>query len=73
MTTDTISPAAEPRGRKAKYNNAASAPIYGFGVIGALVYFLQHADTFWVGVLGFFKAIFWPAMLVYELLKYLEM
>mgnify|MGYP003507820662 CR=1 FL=1 len=73
MTTDTKSPAAEPRGRKANYNHAASAPIYGFGVIGALVYFLQHADTFWVGVLGFFKAIFWPAMLVYELLKYLEM
>jgi hypothetical protein len=26
-----------------------------------------------LGVLGFFKAIVWPAMLVYELLKYLNM
>ena len=53
------------------YNNAA--PVYGLGMIGALVYYIGHAATFWMGVLGFFKAVFWPAMLVYELLKYLSM
>lgn len=36
--------------------------------IGALVYFLQHASTFWMGVLGVLKAIVWPAILVYRLL-----
>ena len=39
----------------------------------AWVYYLSHAATFWLGVLGIFKGIFWPAMLVYELLKYLHM
>ncbi|MFZ1044016.1 MAG: hypothetical protein WCA79_01905 [Anaerolineales bacterium] len=30
-------------------------------------------NTDWLGVLGFFKGIFWPALLVYELLKYLHL
>jgi hypothetical protein len=73
MTTDTSSPRQDYRGRKVVYRGAASAPIYGLGFIGALVYYIGNAATFWIGVLGFFKAIVWPAMLVYELLKYLNM
>ena len=73
MTTDTISPRQEQRKTKVIYKGASSAPVYGLGLIGAWVYYLSHAATFWLGVLGFFKAIVWPAMLVYELLKYLSM
>lgn len=47
--------------------------VYGLAFIGALVYFIQHADTFWIGVLGFFKALFWPAFLIYKLLEFLKM
>lgn len=72
MTIDSNAPRQESRGRKVIYRGA-SAPVYGLGFIGALVYYLTHAATFWLGVLGVFKAIFWPAMLVYELLKYLNM
>lgn len=43
---------------------------YGLGVIGAAVYFVQNADTFWVGVIGILKAIVWPALLVYHALKF---
>jgi hypothetical protein len=43
------------------------------GFIGALVYFLQHATSFWDGVLGVLKAIVWPAFLVYGLLDFLKM
>ncbi len=46
--------------------------VYGLGFLGALVYVLQHATTFWIGTLGVLKAIVWPAILVYkaaELLK----
>ncbi|WP_299246589.1 hypothetical protein [uncultured Aquimarina sp.] len=50
---------------------ASSNTVYGLGIIGALVYYISHAATFWMGVLGVLKAIFWPAFLVYELLKYL--
>jgi hypothetical protein len=55
------------------YRNSASGAVYGLGLIGAWVYFIGHATTFWLGVLGFLKGIVWPAMLVFELLKYLNM
>jgi len=53
--------------------NASGGAIYGMGLIGALVYYLSNADTFWMGVLGFLKALIWPAMLVYKLLEFLKM
>ena len=52
---------------------AASGGIYGLAFIGALVYFIQHADTFWIGVLGFLKALVWPAILIYKILEFLKM
>ena len=57
--------------KKANKNNASSGAIYGLGFIGAAIYFISGATTFWLGVLGFLKAIVWPVFLVYELLKYL--
>lgn len=47
--------------------------VYGLGFIGAAVYYISTATGFWVGVLGFLKAIVWPAFLVYELLKLLAL
>jgi len=35
----------------------ASEAVYGFGLIGAWIYYFTHAATFWLGVLGFFKAL----------------
>ena len=43
--------------------------VYGLGIIGALIYYIQAADGFWMGALGILKALVWPAFLVYELLK----
>lgn len=43
--------------------------MYGLGFIGALVYFIQHAHTFGEGVMGFLKALVWPALLVYKALS----
>ena len=42
--------------------------VYGLGFIGAVIYYISQATGFWVGVLGFLKAIVWPAFLVYKLL-----
>lgn len=50
--------------------SAPSGAVYGLGFIGAAIYFISHATGFWVGVLGFLKALVWPAFLVYELLKF---
>ena len=41
--------------------------------IGALVYFLQSATSFWDGVYGVFQAFVWPAYLVWGLLHSLKM
>jgi hypothetical protein len=46
--------------------------VYGLGMIGALVYFIQSATSFWDGLYGVFQAVFWPAYLVYELLHSLR-
>jgi hypothetical protein len=43
--------------------------VYGLGLIGALVYYIQAADGFWGVVVGILKALVWPAFLVYDLLK----
>jgi len=61
------------KSNKTKNQNYASCEgaIYCLGFIGAVVYYIQTATSFWIGVLGFFKALVWPAFLVYELLKFL--
>lgn len=51
--------------------NATGGAVYGLGLIGAAIYFISHASTFWLGVVGFFKALVWPAILVYDALKML--
>ena len=55
------------------HRSASSGAVYGLGLIGALVYFISHATSFWLGVLGVIKAIVWPAILVYEAFKHLAM
>ncbi len=50
-----------------------SGAVYGFGLIGAAIYFISQASSFWMGVLGFLKALVWPAFLVYEAMKQLGM
>ncbi len=53
------------------HSNAPAGAVYGLGFIGAAIYFISNATTFWIGVLGFLKALVWPAFLVYEAFKYL--
>ncbi len=59
--------------KKVINNSGGSEAIYGLGVIGALIYFLQQASTLWEGVIGIIKAVFWPAVTVYEVLKLLNL
>ena len=50
-----------------------SGAIYGLGFIGSAIYYISTATSFWMGVLGFLKAIVWPVFLVFELMKSLGM
>lgn len=53
------------------YNQGHSGnAVYGLGLIGAAIYFISEATGFWAGVVGFLKALVWPAFLVYEAFKY---
>jgi len=45
--------------------------VYCLGIIGATIFFIGQATSFWMGVLGFLKALVWPAFLIYEALKFL--
>lgn len=61
----------EPR-KKMKMNcHTSGGAVYGLGLIGAAIYFIQHAGTFGEGVLGLLKALVWPAFLTYHLFVYL--
>lgn len=53
-------------------NNSGSGAIYGIGIIGALIYFLSRADSFWAVIVGIVKSVFWPAVFVFEALKILN-
>ncbi|UCG95952.1 MAG: hypothetical protein JSV92_02510 [archaeon] len=44
---------------------------YFLGFIGSLVYYVTTAPSLWDAFLGFFKAIFWPAFLVYGVLHFI--
>lgn len=57
--------------KKNRNSTPASETFYGLGFIGALVFFISNATCFWTGVLGFVKAIVWPAFFVYEFFKYM--
>ncbi len=59
--------------RKVIDNHASGGAVYGLGLIGAAVYYISNATGFWIGVLGFLKAIVWPAFFVYETFKHFGM
>ena len=57
---------------KKKVNgNAPAGAVYVMGFIGAAIYFISQATSFWMGALGFLKAIIWPVLLIYEAFKHL--
>jgi len=55
------------------FNNGSSGAIYGIGIFGALFYFLQGASTFTAVIIGIFKAIAWPAFLLFKVLTILQL
>ena len=59
--------------RKMYQGSGASGGVYGLAFIGAFIYYIVHAATFWAGFLGFFKALLWPAFLIYHVMAFLKM
>lgn len=48
---------------------SGSDMVWFLGFIGACIYYLSAAPTFWLGVLGFLKSLVWPVFLVLEAFK----
>jgi hypothetical protein len=63
---ETGARASAPDRRKSQGSAGGGDAVYGLGLIGALVYFVQQADGFVGVVLAVLKALLWPAFLVYE-------
>jgi hypothetical protein len=53
-------------------SGASGNAVYGLGLIGSAVYFISTANSFGMGVIGFLKALVWPAFLVYEAFRFLH-
>jgi hypothetical protein len=54
------------------HHGGGSNAVYGIGLIGAWVYYFQHATTNQERIQAFFKGLVWPAFLVYELFVFLK-
>lgn len=71
LTATEHQPSSPCRPRPGAGGNGAAGGVYGLGLIGAAVFYIQHADTFWEGALGLLKALVWPAFMVYDALDFL--
>lgn len=59
-------------GSDAKAGAAGGGAVYGLGFIGALVYYVGSATSFWDGAYGIFQALVWPAYFVHDLLQHVS-
>jgi hypothetical protein len=70
MTTErTESNINHTRRSNVQYQANSGDAVYGLGLIGAAIFYISQATTFWMGVLGLLKAFVWPVFLVLEALK----
>jgi hypothetical protein len=71
MSAEQSSTTQESPKKKESYRGSSSDAVYGLGLLGAWAFYLTHAHSVWEGLLGIVQGVFWPAMVVYELLKYI--
>jgi len=75
MTDDNNSSTKDCLDRRRMKNHGGSGmagAAYFLAFIGAAVYYIQQATSFGIGVLGFLKALVWPAFLIYNLLEFIK-
>ncbi len=70
MTTENTS--NEKQQKSITIHQSGGDAVYGIGLFGAWAYYIGRATTPQEKLMGFLKGFVWPAMLVYELLKFLN-
>lgn len=58
---------------KWRHAKSGGGAVYGMGLIGAAVYYLQHSTTLLDGIIGILKAIVWPAFFVFKVFEFLNL
>jgi hypothetical protein len=72
MSTEIVPIEKEGKGIDVKVQSGSGGAVYGLGLIGAWVYYFSRATTFQEGLVGFFKGLVWPAILVYKIYLLLD-
>ena len=72
MTLESVPTEQADQKIELNHPGGSSEAVYGLGLIGAWVYYIGRATTPRERVIGFFKGLFWPAFLVYDLLVFLH-
>ena len=73
MEEEEITP-TEKKDREVNVHVQGGSPdaVYGLGVIGAAIYYINQGTTGQEKAIGFLKALVWPVYVVKGLLKFLE-
>jgi hypothetical protein len=73
MSVETVLDLPEEQEKEVEnHGGSGGGAVYGLGLIGAWVYYFRRATNFKEGALAFFKGLVWPAILVYDLLRFFE-
>lgn len=62
----------EQKSRKRSGSSSCGGAVYGFGLIGAVVWTWQQADGVGEHVVGLVQSLVWPAFLVYDVFEALH-
>ena len=54
-------------------HHGGGGAVYGLGLIGALIYFLQHSHNLSEVLIGIIKAVLWPGFFVYRVFEFLKL
>lgn len=57
---------------KNRFGQGGGDAVYGLGLIGALIFYVQQAHGLWSFIVALLKALVWPAFVVYDLIKFLS-
>ncbi len=72
MDAEDVLEEVKEQKRDIHITNSSSDAVYGIGIIGAWIYFVGRETTLKGRGLGVLKGFVWPAIMVYEVFKFLN-
>jgi len=72
MTTEITPDEEKDEKVNVRVQGGSSGAVYGLGVIGASIYYINRGTTYQEKAIGFLKALVWPVFVVKQILEFLE-